>query len=86
MDEPLRATIFHNGVLIHNDVWVYVEVARPYKRPLILQDHKGPDLSFRNLWIVPDVDYDQSLDDFRGNFGNARVHFVEANSRIRTLN
>lgn len=80
--EPLRATIFHNGVLIHDDVWVYGEVGGPYKRhgkrPLMLQDHKGTDVSFRNLWIVPDVDYDQSLDSFRSNFGNTPSHFVEA--------
>ncbi len=82
VSEPLRATIFHNGVLIHDDVWVYGEVGRPYKshgkRPLVLQDHKGTEVSFRNLWIIPDVDYDQSLDSFRQNFGNAPSHFVES--------
>lgn len=81
VDEPLRATIFHNGVLIHDDVWVYGEVGGPYKphgkRPLKIQDHKGTGVSFRNLWIVPDVDYDQSLDAFRANFGNTPNHFVE---------
>ena len=70
--EPLRATIFHNGVLIHDDVWVYGEVGGPYKRhgkrPLMLQDHKGTEVSFRNLWIVPDIDYDKSLDSFRRHF------------------
>ena len=84
LEEPLRATIFHNGVLIHDDVWVYGEVGRPYKRhgkrPLILQDHKGTDVSFRNLWIVPDVDYDQSLDEFRSNFDNIPTSFVEPDS------
>lgn len=84
IEEPLRATIFHNGVLIHDDVWVYGEVGRPYKRhgkrPLILQDHKGTDVAFRNLWIVPDVDYDQSLDSFLSNFGNTPNHFVEVES------
>jgi hypothetical protein len=73
--EPLRATIFHNGVLIHDDVWVYGEVGKPYqrhgKRPLILQDHKGTEVSFRNLWIVPDVDYDKSLPKFRKSFAAA---------------
>jgi hypothetical protein len=71
--EPLRATIFHNGVLIHDDVWVYGEVGGPYKRhgkrPLMLQDHKGTEVSFRNLWIVPDIDYDRSLPGFRQHFG-----------------
>jgi hypothetical protein len=72
VEEPLRATIFHNGVIIHDDVWVYGEVGKPYKRhgklPLMLQDHKGTEVSFRNLWIVPDVDYDRSLPTFRKSF------------------
>ena len=34
----------------------------------MLQDHKGTDVSFRNLWIVPDIDYDQSLPKFRTSF------------------
>ncbi len=73
VSEPLRATIFHNGVLIQDDVWVYGEVNRPYKahgkRPLRLQDHKGTGVAFRNLWIVPDIDYDKSLPQFRYRFG-----------------
>ena len=89
VEEPLRATIFHNGVLIHDDVWVYGEVGGPYKRhgkrPLMLQDHKGTDVAFRNLWIVPDVDYDQSLESFRNNFGNAPNHFVEAVPEIEPI-
>lgn len=80
--EPLRATIFHNGVLIHDDVWVYGEVGRAYKahgkRPLMLQDHKGTGIAFRNGWIIPDVDYDQSLTAFRRNFGNVPSDFVVA--------
>ncbi|MFT5104999.1 MAG: hypothetical protein ACI9UA_000617, partial [Pseudoalteromonas tetraodonis] len=80
--EPLRATIFHNGVLIQDDIWVYGEVGKPYrkhgKRPLVLQDHKGTDVAFRNLWIVSDVDYDKSLDEFRSNFSNVPASFVEA--------
>ena len=72
--EPLRVTVFHNGALIQDDTWVYGEVGGPYKphgkRPLMLQDHKGTAVAFRNLWIVPDVDYDASLDTFRSLFGN----------------
>ena len=68
LKEPMRVSAFHNGVLIHNDAWVYAEVARVYqkhgKRPLMIQDHKGTGVSFRNLWIVPDVDYDKELSDF----------------------
>ncbi len=66
--EPMRVSAFHNGKLIHNDAWVYAEVARLYqkhgKRPLVIQDHKGTGVAFRNLWIVPDVDYDQELRSF----------------------
>ena len=79
--EPLRATIFHNGVLIHNDIWIYGEVGGPYKphgkRPLMLQDHKGTGVSFRNLWVVPNIDYDKGLPAFRSNFGNTPSHFVK---------
>ena len=80
--EPLRVTVFHNGVLIQNDTWVYGEVNKPYrphgKRPLMLQDHKGTQVFFRNLWIAPDIDYDKSLSDFLGNLGNAPEHFAKA--------
>jgi hypothetical protein len=67
--EPMRLTVHHNGHLIHNDAWIYGEVGGPYKahgkRPLMIQDHKGTGVSFRNLWIVPDVDYDKELYSFR---------------------
>jgi hypothetical protein len=67
--EPMRLTVHHNGHLIHNDAWIYGEVGGPYKahgkRPLMIQDHKGTGVSFRNLWIVPDVEYDQELYSFR---------------------
>lgn len=78
LKEPVRATIFHNGILIHDDVWVYAEVGRPYKahgkRPLMIQDHKGTGVSFRNLWITPDVDYDKELDSFRGIYDSAQTN------------
>jgi hypothetical protein len=67
--EPLRVTAFHNGILIHDDAWVYGEVGGPYKkhgkRPLMIQDHKGTGVSFRNIWIVEDTHYEQSLSKFR---------------------
>ena len=85
--EPLRVTMYHNGILIHQDAWAYGEVGKPYKKhgplPLKIQDHKGTGVSFRNLWIVPDVDYDQSLALFLGNFGNAPEHLVEAKSKSK---
>ena len=69
VEEPLRVTAFHNGILIHDDVWVYGEVGGPYKkhgkRPLMIQDHKGTGVSFRNIWIVEDAPYEQSLSKFR---------------------
>ncbi|MFT5499141.1 MAG: sugar lactone lactonase YvrE [Kiritimatiellia bacterium] len=88
VQEPLRATIFHNGHLIHDDVWVYGEVGGPYKphgkRPLMLQDHKGTEVSFRNLWIVPDIDYDKSLAAFRRNFSNASGPFAQVQTKAET--
>ncbi|MGB0643268.1 MAG: hypothetical protein ACPGQF_00910, partial [Akkermansiaceae bacterium] len=79
--------MYHNGILIHQDAWAYGEVGKPYKKhgplPLKIQDHKGTGVSFRNLWIVPDVDYDQSLASFLGNFGNAPEHLVEAKSKSK---
>lgn len=85
--EPLRATIFHNGVLIHDDVWVYGEVGGPYKRhgkrPLMLQDHKGTEVSFRNPWIVPDIDYDKSLDSFRRHFAAAPTALADVKPEVK---
>lgn len=52
-----RATVFLNGILIHNNV----ELTRPtggfYEEfwewgPLILQDHGDP-VSYRNIWVQP---------------------------------
>ncbi len=67
--DPMRLTVHHNGHLIHNDVWIYGEVGGPYKahgkKPLMIQDHKGTGVSFRNLWIVPEVKYDKELYSFR---------------------
>lgn len=54
-----RITVFHNGVLIQNNVEIwgnteYIGVAKYEKHgdkePLILQDHGNP-VSFRNIWI-----------------------------------
>jgi hypothetical protein len=74
LKEPLRVTAFHNGVLIHDDVWVYGEVGGPYKkhgkRPLMIQDHKGTGVSFRNLWIIEDFPYDINLPLFRNTFSS----------------
>ena len=71
----MRLTVHHNGHLIHNDAWIYGEVGGPYKahgkRPLMIQDHKGTGVSFRNFWIVPDVEYDEELYSFRRLFASS---------------
>ncbi|TAD94067.1 MAG: DUF1080 domain-containing protein [Bacteroidetes bacterium] len=54
-----RFTVFHNGVLVQNNVtaWGNVQyigipeyVKHPEKLPLLLQDH-GDLVSFRNIWV-----------------------------------
>lgn len=56
---PARVTVFHNGVLIQNNVELkgftaYIGqpkyIAHPAKMPLRLQDH-GDQVRFRNIWI-----------------------------------
>jgi hypothetical protein len=56
---PVRLTIFHNGVLIQNNVkltgpssWLERAPyrAHPEKQPLSLQDHGNP-VRFRNIWV-----------------------------------
>jgi hypothetical protein len=80
VEQPLRVTAFHNGILIHNDTWVYGEVGGPYKkhgkRPLMIQDHKGTGVSFRNLWIIEDFPYDQNLPTFRNTFPKSKASSI----------
>lgn len=56
---PARLTVFHNGVLVQNNVelvgptgWLQRDPYRPHpdKLPLSLQDHGNP-VRYRNLWI-----------------------------------
>jgi hypothetical protein len=56
---PVRLTVFHNGVLIQNNVkltgptsWLERAPyrAHPEKQPLSLQDHGNP-VRFRNIWV-----------------------------------
>lgn len=57
--EPARITVFHNGVLVQNDVEIKGETvyigtpaytAHDMKMPLRLQDHSNP-VSYRNVWL-----------------------------------
>jgi hypothetical protein len=56
---PVRETVFHNGVLIQNNVeltgptsWLERAPykAHPEKQPIALQDHGNP-VRFRNIWV-----------------------------------
>ena len=65
---PARATVFHNGVLIHHDKELIGPTThrqilsykpQPPTGPLKLQDH-GDLVRFRNIWYRPLTDYDQA--------------------------
>lgn len=65
VQEPARITVFHNGVLIQNNViikgnteWIGASAYKVHgdKEPLILQDHGmdgGNPVAYRNIWIRP---------------------------------
>lgn len=59
LTSPARFTVFHNNILVHNDVELTGPTAHkarpPYKAhadklPISLQDHGNP-VRFRNIWI-----------------------------------
>lgn len=59
MTKPATATVFHNGVLVHNDraFWgptahrrIEPYVASNARGPLRLQDHQNP-VRYRNIWL-----------------------------------
>ncbi|HEU5078857.1 MAG TPA: DUF1080 domain-containing protein [Opitutaceae bacterium] len=91
-----RATVFHNGVLIQNNVELIGETswlqrapfkAHPEKLPLALQDHGNP-VRYRNIW-VRELDHpthpefylpDATLDSYVGTYENAE--FVRHESTL----
>ncbi len=59
LNSPARVTVFHNGVLVQNNVRLtgptsWLERApyspHPEKQPISLQDHGNP-VRFRNIWV-----------------------------------
>lgn len=56
--ENARVTVWHNGLLIHDDVEITGPTAggmgsdEPRTGPLMLQDHGNP-VRYRNVWILP---------------------------------
>jgi len=55
--EDARITVYHNGVLVHDDVQIPNKTGAGHKegpepKPIRLQDHSNA-VSFRNIWIVP---------------------------------
>lgn len=57
--EPARVTVYHNGVLIQDNVSIPVDNTRAgmggdpsTPGPILLQDHGHP-VQFRNIWLLP---------------------------------
>jgi hypothetical protein len=68
LESPAYFTVLHNGVLVHNHTAALGPMAyralgkyRPHgpKGRLVLQEHGNP-VRFRNVWVRPIRDYDQS--------------------------
>ncbi|MDB6065242.1 MAG: hypothetical protein JWR26_1450 [Pedosphaera sp.] len=86
---PARETIFHNGVLIQNNVeltgptsWLERAPYTPHaeKQPLALQDHGNP-VRFRNIWVrelgrpsKKEFTFPESLlNTYTGNYGDIQI-------------
>jgi hypothetical protein len=56
--EKPRITVFHNGVMIHNNLEIPTPTGGAMDEdmrqpgPLLLQDHRNP-VRYRNVWIMP---------------------------------
>ncbi|HVN78736.1 MAG TPA: DUF1080 domain-containing protein [Terriglobia bacterium] len=57
--EKPRITVYHNGILIHDNVEILADFTRagmsgpvPKEGPILLQNH-GSKVRYRNIWIVP---------------------------------
>jgi hypothetical protein len=58
LKEKARVTVFHNGVMIHNNLEIPTPTGGAMDEdmrkpgPLLLQDHRNP-VRYRNVWIMP---------------------------------
>jgi Domain of Unknown Function (DUF1080)/Domain of unknown function (DUF3471) len=98
---PARLTVFHNGVLIQNNVeltgptsWLERAPyqAHPEKQPLSLQDHGNP-VRFRNIWVrqlgKPGKNEftlpNRLLETYVGRYERAPNEFIEISTQERQL-
>jgi len=94
---PARVTVFHNGVLIQNNVELTGPTAwlgrspyspHPEKLPLAMQDHGNP-VRYRNVWVrelgkpsKPEFMLSNAeLDGFVGSYEKGRSDFVKVERR-----
>ncbi|MHB1305491.1 MAG: family 16 glycoside hydrolase [Limisphaerales bacterium] len=101
LTSPARATVFHNGVLVHNNVelmggtgWLSRSPyqAHPEKQPLALQDHGNP-VRYRNIWVrelgrpsKPEFQLaDALLDGYCGRYGSGNEMRAEITRRDGNL-